>query len=139
MDPTCESRKGKYQLNYTTYLLLHDYLISFFTGNSIFGEVEDRRRNAVNKMNLLREKYTEIKRICKLQMTEIKMLRAERVATLTKLENDRDHTLAENVDLIQRYKSRISDLETKLKSEIKKNDDSKQLNDTNTSFRYEIN
>ncbi|OAD55098.1 hypothetical protein WN48_05572 [Eufriesea mexicana] len=106
------------------------------TCNSIFGEVEDRRRNVVNKMNLLREKYTEIKRICKTQITEIKMLRAERVATLTKLENDTDHTLAENEDLIQKYKSRISDLETKLKSEIKKNDDSKHLNDTNTSFRY---
>ncbi|XP_033315644.1 spindle apparatus coiled-coil protein 1 spindly isoform X2 [Bombus vancouverensis nearcticus] len=114
MDPTCKSRKG----------------------NSIFAEVEDRRQNVMNKMNVLREKYMELKRICKSQIMEIKKLRTERVATLRKLDNDADHTFIENEELIKKYKSRISDLENKLKIEIKKNSNSKQLNCSDTSFRY---
>ncbi|XP_071872740.1 spindle apparatus coiled-coil protein 1 spindly isoform X2 [Bombus fervidus] len=114
MDPTCKSQKG----------------------NSIFAEVEDRRQNVMNKMNVLREKYMELKRICKSQIMEIKKLRTERVATLRKLDNDADHTFTENEELIKKYKSRISDLENKLKIEIKKNSNSKQLNCSDTSFRY---
>ncbi|CAK9828817.1 hypothetical protein ANTRET_LOCUS6270 [Anthophora retusa] len=105
-------------------------------GNSLFAEVEDRRQDTVTKMNVLRDKYAEIKRVCKSQMAEMKMLRAERAATLRKWENDVDHTLMENEQLIQKYKNRISDLENKLKSEIKKNDDSKQFKCTDASFRY---
>ncbi|XP_060816799.1 protein Spindly [Bombus pascuorum] len=114
MDPTCKSHKG----------------------NSIFAEVEDRRQNVMNKMNVLREKYMELKCICKSQIMEIKKLRTERVVTLRKLNNDADHTFTENEELIKKYKSRISDLENKLKIEIKKNSNSKQLNCSDTSFRY---
>ncbi|XP_012134667.2 spindle apparatus coiled-coil protein 1 spindly [Megachile rotundata] len=95
-------------------------------GNSLFAEVDDRRRNVTDKMNALREKYTEIKRVCKSQATEIKMLRAERAAAYRKWENDADQVSAVNDELIQKYKNRISDLESKLKLEIKKNDDTKK-------------
>lgn len=107
-------------------------------GNSIFAEVEDRRQNVVNKMNALREKYVELKRTCKSQITEIKSLRTERAAILGKLENDAHCTLTENEELIQKYKNRISNLENKLKSEIKRNSefDSKQSNCSDASFRY---
>ncbi|KAK1124573.1 hypothetical protein K0M31_020475 [Melipona bicolor] len=107
-------------------------------GNSIFAEVEDRRQNVVNKMNALREKYVELKHTCKSQITEIKSLRTERAAILGKLENDAHYTLTENEELIQKYKSRISNLENKLKSEIKRNSefDSKQSNCSDASFRY---
>ncbi|KZC05431.1 Nuclear pore complex protein Nup98-Nup96 [Dufourea novaeangliae] len=87
-------------------------------------------------MNTLRDKYTEVKRICKAQVAEIKTLRTERIAVLSKWENDTDHALAENNELIQKYKNRISDLERKLKSEIKKNDETKQLNFKDASFGY---
>lgn len=94
----------------------------------------------VNKMNALREKYAELKRTCKSQITEIKSLRTERVAILGKLENDARYTLTntENDELIQKYKSRISDLENKLKSEIKRNSDSKESNCSDASFRYKV-
>ncbi|CAD1469762.1 unnamed protein product, partial [Heterotrigona itama] len=97
---------------------------------------KDRRQNVVNKMNALREKYAELKRTCKSQITEIKSLRTDRAATLRKLENDAHCTLTENEELIQKYKSRISDLENKLKCEIRRNSDSKQSNLGDASFRY---
>lgn len=100
--------------------------------------MEDRRQNVMCKMNVLREKYMELKRICKSQNMEIKKLRTERVATLKMLDNDADHTFTENKELIKKYKSRISDLENKLKIEIKKNNNSKQLNCSDTSFRYKM-
>ncbi|XP_006570533.1 protein Spindly [Apis mellifera] len=113
MDATCESRKG----------------------NSLFAEVEDRRQNIMSKMNVLREKYMELKRVYKSQTAELKMLKAERVATFRKWENDTNHISTENEELIQKYKNRISDLESKLKCEIKKND-SRQLDRSDTSFGY---
>ena len=107
-------------------------------GNSLFAEVEDRRQNVLGKMNALREKYAEAKRACKAQMAEIKVLRSKRVETLGKWKNDADRTRwSENEQLIQKYKDRISDLESKLKCEIKKNTDTKQLNNcTDPSFEY---
>lgn len=79
-------------------------------------------------MKSLREKYTEMKRLYKLQATEIKMLRAERIAALRKWENDSNDMLAMNDELIKKLKNRISDLENKLKLEIKKNDNTKKEN-----------
>ena len=107
-------------------------------GNSLFAEVEDRRQNVLSKMNTLREKYAEAKRTCKAQMAEIKILRAKRVETLGQWKNDADRTTwSENDQLIQKYKDRISDLEGKLKSEIKKNNDTKQPNNcADPSFEY---
>lgn len=109
-----------------------------YTGNSLFAEVEDRRQNIMNKMNVLREKYTELKRIYKSQTAELKMLKAERVATFRKWENDTNYISTENEELFQKYKNRISDLESRLKCEIKKND-SKQLDRSDTSFGYKMN
>ncbi|XP_053981412.1 protein Spindly [Hylaeus volcanicus] len=105
-------------------------------GNSLFAEVEDRRQNVVSKMNTLHKKYTEVKRLCKAQAAEIKVLRTERISALRKWENDMDHTLTENDELIRKYKNRISDLESKLKSVIKKNDDAEQSNSNDGSFPY---
>ncbi|XP_076166935.1 spindle apparatus coiled-coil protein 1 spindly isoform X2 [Ptiloglossa arizonensis] len=105
-------------------------------GNSLFAEVEDRRQNVVNKVNVLHEKYIEVKRICKTQTAEIKMLKAELVSSHKKWENNTDHTLAENDELIQKYKKRISDLESKLKFEIKRNHDTRELNSNDISFTY---
>lgn len=85
-------------------------------------------------MNTLREKYTEAKRTCKAQMAEIKMLKTERATTFTEWKNYTDHTLAMNDDLAQKYKHRISDLENKLKCEIKKKQDEIQLNSIDPSF-----
>ncbi|KAF3421560.1 hypothetical protein E2986_02243 [Frieseomelitta varia] len=104
-------------------------------GNSLFAEVEDRRQNVVSKMNALREKYAELKRTCKLQIAEIKSLRTQRAAILRKLENDAHYTLTENMELVQKYKNRISDLENKLKSEIKRNREF-DSNCSDASFRY---
>lgn len=91
-------------------------------------------------MNALREKYAELKRTCKSQITEIKSLRTQRAAILRKLENDAQYTLTENEELIKKYKSRVSDLENKLKSEMKRNSefDTKQSNCSDASFRYKV-
>ncbi|XP_076648021.1 spindle apparatus coiled-coil protein 1 spindly isoform X2 [Halictus rubicundus] len=105
-------------------------------GNSLFAEIEDRRRDMVNKMNALHRKYTEVKRTCALQMAEIKMLKKERVSTLSEWENDAGNVSAEMEELLQKYKSRVSDLERKLKSEIKKNEQSDQENVESATFAY---
>nr|XP_034175441.1 protein Spindly [Osmia lignaria] len=105
-------------------------------GNSLFAEVEDRRRNVIDKMNTMREKYIEMKRLYKLQATEIKMLRAERIAALRKWENDADDMSAMNDELIKKLKNRISDLENKLKLEIKNNNMKKENYSDVASFEY---
>ncbi|XP_029042642.1 protein Spindly-like [Osmia bicornis bicornis] len=105
-------------------------------GNSLFAEVEDRRRNVIDKMNTMREKYSEMKRLYKLQATEIKMLRAERIAALRKWENDAGDMSAMNDELIKKLKNRISDLENKLKLEIKNNNTKKENYPDVASFEY---
>nr|XP_031835441.1 protein Spindly isoform X1 [Nomia melanderi] len=105
-------------------------------GNSLFAEIEDRRRDTVNKMNTLHHKYTEVKRTCTLQLAEIKMLRRERIAMLRKWENDAGNAVVETDDLIQKYKNRVSDLERKLKSEINKCHEPAPENLDCSSFGY---
>nr|XP_033342387.1 protein Spindly-like [Megalopta genalis] len=95
-------------------------------GNSLFAEVEDLRRGMVSKMNVLNRKYAEVKRKCAEQMAEIKMLQSKQVTMLSKWENNTGNASAEMDELLQKYKSRVSDLERKLKSEMKKNRDSDQ-------------
>lgn len=85
-------------------------------------------------MNILHHKYTEVKRTCTLQLTEIKMLRRERIAMLRKWENDAGNTVVETDDLVQKYKNRVSDLERKLKSEINKCYESVPVNVDCSSF-----
>ncbi|XP_017878463.1 protein Spindly [Ceratina calcarata] len=106
-----------------------------YKGNSLFAEVEDRRQMLMSTMSKLRDQYRVVKRICKSQIIEIKKLRAERTATLRQWEADFNNTL-ENEELIQKYKNRISDLESKLKTEIDKNTDSKEPDSTATNFEY---
>ncbi|XP_078047229.1 spindle apparatus coiled-coil protein 1 spindly [Augochlora pura] len=95
-------------------------------GNSLFAEVEDLRRGMVSKMNVLNRKYAEVKRKCAEQMAEIKILQSKQVTMLSKCENSTGTASAEMDELLQKYKSRVADLERKLKSEMKKNNDSDQ-------------
>ncbi|XP_076633169.1 spindle apparatus coiled-coil protein 1 spindly [Colletes latitarsis] len=105
-------------------------------GNSLFAEVEDRRQNVMSKMKTLHEKYIQIKRMCMSQVAEIKVLRTKQVSAFRKWETDTDHILTEKDELIEKYKNRVLDLESKLKFEIKKNDDAKHLNCNDASFTY---
>lgn len=54
-------------------------------------------------------------------MTEIKLLKTERSSMAKKWEDDMIDTLQENTNLLNNYKRRISELETKLRSEIRNN------------------
>lgn len=91
------------------------------SGNSLFAEVEDRRQMLSDKMKVLTNKYNDVKRQLNTKMTEIKLLKAERSSMAKKWEDDMIDTLQENTNLLNKYKRRISELETKLKIELKKN------------------
>lgn len=93
------------------------------SGNSLFAEVEDRRRELLDKMKVLTSKYSEAKRLLNVKTAEIMLLRAEKSAMAKKWENDVIDTLQENADLLDMYRKRIFDLETKLKIQMKNNDD----------------
>ncbi|KAL6260415.1 hypothetical protein P5V15_007941 [Pogonomyrmex californicus] len=88
-------------------------------GNSLFAEVEDNRLMLLDKMKSLQSKYKEKKRTLNAKMTEIKLLKAEKAVMARKWESDAIDTLQENTDLLNKYKSRVSELENKLKK-IKK-------------------
>lgn len=94
-----------------------------FSGNSLFAEVEDRRRELLDKMKVLTNKYNETKRLLNVKTAEIMLLRAEKSAMAKKWENDVIDTLQENADLLDMYRKRIFDLETKLKILMKNSDD----------------
>lgn len=90
----------------------------------------------LDKMNMLSNKYNEAKQALNMKMTEVKLLRAEKVTMARKWETDAIDTLQENTDLLNKYKSRIFDLENKLKAEIKKNDQLEEIQSTdNDGFK----
>lgn len=90
----------------------------------------------LDKMNMLSNKYNEAKQALNMKMTEVKLLRAEKVTMARKWETDAIDTLQENVDLLNKYKSRIFDLENKLKAEMKKNDQLEEVQSTdNDGFK----
>lgn len=105
------------------------------TGNSLFAEVEDRRQMLLDKMNVLQDKYNEAKRTLNKKTNEIKSLRAEKAAMVRKWETDAIDTLQENSDLLEKYKSRIFELENKLKIEMKKNTQAEEVQFTGDNFK----
>ncbi|KYN34315.1 hypothetical protein ALC56_11422 [Trachymyrmex septentrionalis] len=105
-------------------------------GNSLFAEVEDRRQMLLDKMKTLSTKYNEAKQALDSKTCEIKLLRAEKIAISRKWETDIIDTLQENADLLVKYKSRIFDLENKLKAEMRKNDEIEETQSANDDFNY---
>ncbi|XP_011648277.1 protein Spindly-like [Pogonomyrmex barbatus] len=103
-------------------------------GNSLFAEVEDNRLMLLDKMKSLQSKYKEKKRTLNAKMTEIKLLKAEKAVMARKWESDAIDTLQENTDLLNKYKSRVSELENKLKK-IKK-DNVEEIQSTDDAFNY---
>lgn len=84
----------------------------------------------LDKMSMLSNKYNEAKQALNMKMTEVKLLRAEKVTMARKWETDAIDTLQENTDLLNKYKSRIFDLENKLKAEMTKNDQLEEIQST---------
>ncbi|XP_032674380.1 protein Spindly-like [Odontomachus brunneus] len=105
-------------------------------GNSLFAEVEDRRQILLDKMNVLQDKYNEAKRVLNKKTNEIKSLRVEKAAMIRKWETDAIDTLQENADLLEKYKSRIFELENKLKVEMKKNNQAEEVRFDGDNFNY---
>ncbi|EFN79579.1 hypothetical protein EAI_01278 [Harpegnathos saltator] len=106
-------------------------------GNSLFAEVEDRRQMLLDKMNVLQDKYNEAKRTLNKKINEIRTLKMEKAAMVRKWETDTIDALQENADLIDKYKSRIFELENKLKAEMKKNNQMEEIrSDDGDSFNY---
>ena len=84
---------------------------------------------------MLSTKYNEAKQALDSRSSEIKLLRAEKIAISRKWETDIVDTLQENADLLVKYKSRIFDLENKLKVEMKKNDEMEETQFANDDFK----
>ena len=125
---------------YAKVICIYSIVYRFFNvhtilGNSLFAEVEDRRQMLLDKMKMLSTKYNEAKQALDSRSSEIKLLRAEKIAISRKWETDIVDTLQENADLLVKYKSRIFDLENKLKVEMKKNDEMEETQFANDDFK----
>lgn len=101
----------------------------------MFAEVEDRRQQLLDNMKAQQCKYNEMKRMLNLKIIEIDLLRAEKAAMVKKWENDAIDTVQENANLLDKYKCRISDLEHKLKAEMKSKREAEEAQSTNDNFR----
>ena len=95
-------------------------IIVQFLGNSLFAEVEDRRQMMMEKMNTMRASYHEMKRSYLFKENEIKVLKTERAALIRKWEDSSIEAVEQESILIDAYKSRIANLEQKVKEEQKK-------------------
>lgn len=102
--------------------VFENFFINNLTGNSLFAEVEDERKKLLDNLKILQNKYQEAKHEISSKSVEIKVLKAENNAMLKKWESSEIDTLQEKANLLEMYKSRVFDLETKLKAEIRKND-----------------
>ncbi|XP_012228548.1 paramyosin [Linepithema humile] len=104
-------------------------------GNSLFAEVEDERKKLLDNLKGLQNKYQEAKQEINSKSIEIKILKAENNAMFRKWENSEIDTLQEKANLLEMYKSRVFNLETKLKAEMKKNNQ-KEIESVNNDFNY---
>ena len=125
---------------YAKVICIYSIVYRFFNihtvlGNSLFAEVEDRRQMLLDKMKTLSTKYNEAKQALDSKTCEIKLLRAEKIAISRKWETDIIDTLQENADLLVKYKSKIFDLENKLKAEMRKNDEIEETQSANDDFK----
>lgn len=96
------------------------FFVCSFSGNSLFAEVEDNRQKMINDMNSLKKKYLHMKQTYGAKENEIQVLKVEKAALLRKWEGDSVATVDQSAKLIEMYKSRINELEAKLKTEEKK-------------------
>lgn len=104
-------------------------------GNSLFAEVEDRRQILLDAMKALQCKYTEMKRKLNVKTIEIDLLRAEKATLIRKWDINVFDALQEDAHLLDKYKSRITDLENKLKIERNSNKQVEEIPSTNDNFK----
>lgn len=102
----------------------------------MFAEVEDRRQMLLDKMNVMQDKYKELKRALHTKINEVKLLRAEKAAMVRTWETDKIDALQDNADLLDKYKSRIFELENKLKDEMKKNSQVEEVRFDSDNFKW---
>lgn len=86
-------------------------------------------------MKELQAKYKEAKRALNTKTKETQLLTAEKIVLIRKWETDVIDTQQENADLLQKYKSRIFDLENKLKIEIERNNQVEKIQSIDDSFK----
>lgn len=113
-------------------------MLFLFIGNSLFAEVEDRRQKMLDNMTSMKTKYYEAKKIVDDKNREIKSLKAELAAVLRKFEDDTVETLQQNINLSDKYKNRITELEIKLKNKLKiiKNLEEQKMIPINDAFSF---
>lgn len=85
-------------------------------------------------MKVLQEKYNEVKIALNKKTSEIKILKTEKASIIRKWETDTIDTLQENANLLHEYKTRIFELENKLKIEMKRNNQVEEQT-TDSSFK----
>lgn len=89
----------------------------------------------LGQMEKLQTKYKEAKQALNIKMKEIHLLRTEKTELIRKWETDVIDAQQENADLLNKYKHRIFDLESKLKIEIEKNNQVVEIQSTDDSFK----
>ena len=105
----------------------------------MFAEVEDRRQMTMEKMNMMRTRYLEMKRSYFSKENEIKVLKTERAALIRKWEDASIDAVEQETKLIDAYKNRIADLENKLKEEQKKHKQTKlEIQQPSSNIRYTL-
>lgn len=86
----------------------------------------------LDQMKKLQTKYKEAKQTLNIKMKEIHLLRTEKTELIRKWETDVIDTQQENADLLNKYKSRIFDLENKLKVEVERNNQVEEIQSTDS-------
>lgn len=105
-------------------------------GNSLFAEVEDRRQHMLEKMKSMRSSYLEMQRTFKLKENQIKTLKLERATLLRQYEETCLESVEQEEALFDSYKTRIRDLENRLKEEQKKSKELQKEQETNSNMNY---
>ncbi|KAK0089896.1 hypothetical protein PV325_004919 [Microctonus aethiopoides] len=106
-------------------------------GNSLFAEVEDRRKKYLERMAEMKKYYYDAKRCINNKDNEIKALKFELTALLNKQKDDAEDCIQENGELLDKYKDRILELEIKLLETQKKYRKLEiQKQPTDNSFSY---
>ncbi|XP_015605207.1 protein Spindly isoform X2 [Cephus cinctus] len=104
-------------------------------GNSIFAEVEDRRRGMLKKMADLQNNYQEIKQMYHNKEVEFNVFRSQYAAMFHKADNTAN-ILEDKDKLLIVYKDRVAELENKLKEEQMKDKQKERKQSTGKDFSY---
>ncbi|XP_011303887.1 protein Spindly [Fopius arisanus] len=106
-------------------------------GNSLFAEVEDRRKKMLDQMLVLRKSYHEAKRVVAIKDAEIRSLKIDKSALMRKWEDDKVDSHYRDTKLMEKYKERIAELEQKLQTEKNKSNQlENQINPTDQNFSF---